>query len=121
MKIKRVPFLLVTVVSLALVVGLAGATASVTRYGSKVTIKGNPAFRGRVTSSKAACIGHRTVEVRDASNHGLYGSVTTKSDGHWELLSSPGLHGNFYARVTARVLHNGSVCGAARSATEVHL
>src|SRR5215210_1579481 len=102
----RLGLLVAAVSVLILAAGVQLAMAHVARFKSTVTIRDNPSWHGRVTSSRTRCLRHRTVEVRDASGDGLYDSTTTDFDGRWELLSSPGTHGTFYAVVKRRVLRN---------------
>ncbi len=67
---------------------------------ARSTIRENPDFHGRVTSSKAACEKDRKVKVyREQSGpDGLLASTRTDDDGRWEYLAGQ-LTGDFYAKI----------------------
>ena len=70
------------------------------RFAGKVTIRENPDFHGRVTSSKAVCVSDRKVKIyREQSGpDGLLASTRTDADGRWEYLAGQ-LTGDFYAKI----------------------
>jgi hypothetical protein len=90
--------LLATAVAVVAAPGTAGAHDQ--RFDGKVTIRENPDFHGRVTSSKAACEKDRKVKIyREQSGpDGLLASTRTDDDGRWEYLAGQ-LTGDFYAKI----------------------
>lgn len=101
---------------------IAGASRTV-KIGSKLSISDQGlTFKGRVTSSNAACVTPRRV-VLYRSNGLKLGSVNTGSTGRWKISvsGSAGISlGHFYAKVRQRTEGTAGtiyVCKAATSKT----
>jgi hypothetical protein len=102
--------------------GVAGATRIV-RINSKISISGHGlTFKGRVTSSNAACESARKVTLWRTNGNKL-GTATTSASGHWKVTASgsAGISlGHFFATVKPRAEGTAGtiyVCRGARSRT----
>lgn len=117
-------FLAMSIPALAVTGELTTAEATRTvRIASHITIKSKElSFSGRVTSSKPACRGSRTVTLYRTPSQAL-GSTATSSSGSWSVTASGSAGitlGRFYAKVAARSEGTAGtiyVCKAARSKT----
>jgi hypothetical protein len=89
-------------VLIAAIVGILGAQTALAAVASQISIKWNPTterFHGRVTSSNAECVAHRTVKLFKVTSSGpvLQGKTETNDNGGWrvEVMHA---HGHYFAR-----------------------
>lgn len=89
--------------AIVLAASLPVAVAHRTRIASKVTLKGNPQFNGRVTSGSPRCERSRKVKIlaEEAGPDDLLTTVTTNRRGRWNAPVGSET-GNFYARITRK-------------------
>ena len=107
-------------VLLAATVGLIGAPSASAAVASTITIRWNATterFHGKVSSSNAECVGHRTVKLFKVTADGpvLQGKTQTGPLGRWhiELMHA---HGHYFAKTPKQTIMS-VVCAADRSPT----
>jgi hypothetical protein len=95
--------IMVTVLGATLAVPAASNGRTSAAFDSKVTLKTDNPFHGRVISDKAACRKGRTVQVFNVQPgaDGMFGATETDAQGKWSMPASP--NGDFYAKVTRKV------------------
>ena len=93
----------VTAVGATLAVPTVSSGRTTAVFDSKVTLKADNPFHGRVFSDKAACRKGRTVQVFNVQpgTDGMFGATETDAQGMWSMPASP--NGDFYAKVTRKV------------------
>jgi hypothetical protein len=93
----------VTAIGAVVAVPAASSGRAAAAFDSKVTLKADNPFHGRVFSGKAACRKGRTVQVFNVQpgTDGMFGATETDAEGKWSMPSSP--NGDFYAKVTRKV------------------
>ncbi len=121
-------------VSLSVVLLVAGAAASIasagsgtTKYNSKIWMIYVPeisadtdSFEGQVTSPKGGCVEKRKVEVfrEKAGSDALVGSAKTTDEGFWFVHVPAAVDGSYYAQVKKRNIGTSKrkrICKAASS------
>ena len=119
---KRLAILIMAVAAVTLPVAAAAAP----EFKSTVKIvsdeSGNPPpmwrnyyphFKGTVKSGKAACEGHRDVDLyrKDPGKDLIVGSDTTNSKGRWAIVVVKPNENDFYAKVRLREIGSGDCLG----------
>jgi hypothetical protein len=99
----RLAVLVVAILVATSAMPVASSGKAAEAFDSKVTLKPDNPFHGRVISEKPACERGRTVQVFDKQpgTDGLYGATETDAEGRWSMPASP--NGDFYAKVKRKV------------------
>ena len=96
-------FVVVATLGATMAAPVASSGKAAEAFDSKVTLKPDEPFHGRVISDKPACEKRRTVRVfqKQPGTDGLFGTTKSDAEGRWSIPASP--NGEFYAKVKRKV------------------